>query len=427
VAKDLTAAPVQQALAGTTSRSDLRWTSKANSIAGIEQEIARMWSQVDLSIPSQEDGGGRHVSARTSVMNLVVITRRPEVAERSAATIQALTSRHPSRTLLVTSADPDGPAWIEARVEAHCVLPREDAPEVCAEMVSLTAGGEAGRHLAALVTPLVLHDLPVTVWWPNEPLFRSQPTLDLLSTADRLVVDGSSWNGDGLDRLRAMAELAATTGIAVSDFALDRQSRWREAIASIFDDPDFTPYLRYLRRIAVTYATHDETGAPGSTNLVKPVYHVAWLVSRLGLRVTSPLHFARVSATAAKRGRQAGGIARASVGAGLAATCSDGRGELSVVVRPVTSPAPAGTTLRVELLAERRGSELRADVTAEQETVRVRVWQDGVEALDRAFNAPRRNDVDLLAQAIEASGRDRIAADALAAAAALVGPPDTGA
>ena len=414
-------------LTTASGRSELRWTSKANSIAGIEQEIARMWSQVDLSVPSQEDGGERHVSARTSVMNLVVITRRPEVAERSAATIQALTSRHPSRTLLVTSADPDGPAWIEARVEAHCVLPREDAPEVCAEMVSLTAGGEAGRHLAALVTPLVLHDLPVTVWWPNEPLFRSPATLDLLTVADRLVVDGSSWNGDGLDRLRAMAELAATTGIAVSDFALDRQSRWREAIASIFDDPDFTPYLRYLRRIAVTYATHDETGAPGSTNLVKPVYHVAWLVSRLGLQVTSPLHFARGPATAAKRGRPTGGFAKASVGAGLAATCSDGRGELGVVVRPVTSPAPAGTTLRVELRAERRGSELRADVTAEQETVRVRVWQDGVEALDRDFNAPRRNDVDLLAQAIEASGRDRVAADALAAAAALVGPPDAGA
>jgi glucose-6-phosphate dehydrogenase assembly protein OpcA len=417
VAPDLTTVP---------GRSEVRWSSKAQSIAGIEQEIARMWSQVDLSVPSQ-DGGERHVSARTSVMNLVVITRRPEVAERSAATIQALTSRHPSRTLLVTSADPDGPAWIEARVEAHCVLPREDAPEVCAEMVSLTAGGEAGRHLAALVTPLVLHDLPVTVWWPNEPLFGSPATLDLLTVADRLVVDGSSWNGDGLDRLRAMAELAATTGIAVSDFALDRQSRWREAIASIFDDPDFTPYLRYLRRIAVTYATHDETGAPGSTNLVKPVYHVAWLVSRLGLRVTSPLHFARAPATATKRGRPTGAFAKASVGAGLAATCSDGRGELGVVVRPVTSPAPAGTTLRVELRAERRGSELRADVTAEQDTVRVRVWQDGVEALDRDFNAPRRNDVDLLAQAIEASGRDRVAADALVAAAALVAPPDTGA
>lgn len=404
---------------GPTGRAEIRWKSRADSIAGIEQELARMWSQVDLSVPGSEEAGARLVSARTSVMNLVVITRRPEVAERAVATIQALTGRHPSRTLLITSADPDGPAWLDARVEAHCVLPREDSPEICAEMVFLSAGGEAGRHLSALVTPLVVHDLPVTVWWPNEPLFRSQATLDLLAAADRLVVDGSSWNGDGLDRLRDLAELASTTGIAVSDFALDRQSRWREAIASIFDDPDFTPYLRSIRRIAVTYATHDDTGAPGSTNVVKPVYHVAWIASCLGLRVVKPLRPVAAPAGAAKRK-----AAKTQLARGLAAHLSDGRGDVAVVVRPVTSPAPAGTTLRVELLAERRSSELRADVTAEQDIVRVRVWQDGVEALDRAFNATRRTDVDLLAQAIEASGRNRIAANALAAAAALVGPPD---
>ena len=39
----------------------------------------------------------------------------------------------------------------------------------------------------------------------------------------------------------------------------------------------------------MTYATHDETGAPGTTNVVKPVYHVGWLASRLGMRVASPL------------------------------------------------------------------------------------------------------------------------------------------
>ncbi|HEU5203685.1 MAG TPA: glucose-6-phosphate dehydrogenase assembly protein OpcA [Candidatus Limnocylindrales bacterium] len=400
---------------GPAGRAEIRWTSRADSIAGIEQELARMWAQVDLSVPGGEEGGARLVSARTSVMNLVVITRRPEVAERAVATIQALTGRHPSRTLLITAADPDGPAWLDARVEAHCVLPREDSPEICAEMVILNAGGEAGRHLSALVTPLVVHDLPVTVWWPNEPLFRSQATLDLLAAADRLVVDGSSWNGDGLDRLRDLAELASTTGIAISDFALDRQSRWREAIASIFDDPDFMPYLRSIRRISVTYATHDETGAPGSTNVVKPVYHVAWIASCLGLRVVQALH-------AVSNPKRTG--SKNQMSRGLAATLSDGRAELGVVVRPVTSPMPAGTTLRVELLAERRSSELRADVTAEQDIVRVRVWQDGVEALDRSFNAARRTDVDLLAQAIEASGRNRIAARALAAAADLVGPPD---
>jgi hypothetical protein len=80
---------------------------------------------------------------------------------------------------------------------------------------------------------------------------------------------------------------------------------------------------------------------------------------------------------------------------------------------------PSGTTLRVELLAERRGSELRIDVTAEAETVHVLVWQDGVEVVDRRFRAARRTDVDLLAEVIETGRRDPVAIGALRLAAAL--------
>lgn len=345
---------------------------------------------------------------------------------RSAATIQALTGRHPSRTICVQSADPDGPSWVDARVEAHCILPREDAPETCAETIHLTAGGEAGRHLSAIVTPLIIHDLPTSVWWPGEPPFGSRPAQELMAAADRLIVDGSGWSGDGLARLGEIATLAQDQQLAVSDFALMRQSRWREAIASIFDDPEFLPYLRSIRRIAVTYATHDETGAPGSTNLVKPVYHVAWLASRLGLTVEQPLspvadkRAGGATDAAASRARS-GSLARPLVGRGHVATLTDGRSDVAVVVKPVVSQMPAGTTLRVELLAERRGSELRADVTAEAETVRVRVWQDGFEVLDRAFLAARRSDVVLLAEAIEAGLRDPVTVDTLRAAAALSG------
>jgi glucose-6-phosphate dehydrogenase assembly protein OpcA len=396
----------------------LRWSARAHSIAEIEQELARIWAKQDLTTEIEGEPA-RHIAARTSVMNLVVIARRPELAERGAATIQALTGRHPSRTIVVQSADPDGPSWLDARVEAHCVLPREDAPETCAETIHLTCGGEAGRHLSAIVTPLIVHDLPVTVWWPGEPPFSSRAAYDLLAGADRLVVDGSSWNGDGLERMREMAGLLDVTRLAISDFALIRQSRWREAIASIFDDPDFLPYLRSLRRIAVTYATHDESGAAGSTNIVKPIYHVAWLASRLGLSVVKPLA-AVAEKAGASRPKPAHG-AKPVVSRGMGAVLSDGRGEVSVVVRPVVSAMPAGTTLRVELLAERRGSELRADVTAQAEAVHVRVWQDGVEVLERRFLAARRGEVDLLAEAIEAGRREDIATGSLRAAAELTG------
>ena len=91
---------------------------------------------------------------------------------------------------------------------------------------------------------------------------QSEPAVDLLAIADRLVVDGSGWSGDGLDRLGELAAIVAAGRIAVFDFALARQSRWREAIASTFDHPDFLPFLRSIRRISVTYATHDELGRP---------------------------------------------------------------------------------------------------------------------------------------------------------------------
>lgn len=404
----------------------LRWTARAHSIAEIEAELARIWSTPDLTTQIEGEAA-RHVAARTSVMNLVVVARRPELAERCAATIQSLTGRHPSRTLVIQSADPDGPSWLDARIEAYCILPREDAPETCAETIHLTCGGESGRHLAAIATPLIIHDLPVTVWWPGEPPFTSRVAQDLLAAADRLVVDGSTWSGDGLARLRDMAALVGSTRLAISDFALVRQSRWREAIASTFDDPDLLPYLRSIRRIAVTYGTHDETETPGSTNLVKPVYHIGWLASRLGLSVVKPLTPAagrgRVAASST-RGRSST-RSRPTTGAGLLATLSDGRAKVAVVARPVVSPMPSGTTLRVELLAERRGSELRTDVTAEAESVRVRVWQDGIEVLDRRYRAARRTDVDLLAEAIESGQRDPVAVDALRAAAALAGDRPT--
>ncbi len=268
--------------------AQLRWASRASSIDGIERELSRIWAEPKLT--AEVDGVEiRHIAARTSVMNLVVIAQQAEDGQHGAAIIGQLTGRHPSRTLILSSADPDGPGWLDARITAQCMLPRADAPEICAETIYITAGGDTGRHLDAIVEPLLIHDLPVTVWWPGEARLESQQARDVLGSADRLVIDGASWHGDGLARLRELARVAAANRIAVFDFALARQSRWREAIASTFDMPDFLPYLRSLRRVAVTYSTHDESGQPGHANLIKPLYHVAWLASRLGMVVVKPL------------------------------------------------------------------------------------------------------------------------------------------
>jgi len=396
----------------------LRWSSRTHTLAGIEAELARIWSEAPLTAQGADGTPERRVAARTSVLNLVVVARQPELAERAAAVIRMLTGRHPSRTLIVSSADPDGPSWVDAHVQAHCVMPRADAVETCAEFIDLVAGGETGRHVAAIVAPLLVHDLPVTLWWPGDPPLGSRQVLDVLDMADRLVVDGASWSGDGIGRLRALVaivgdqELAGGT-LAVSDFAMLRQSRWREAIASCFDRPELQPFLNGLTEVTVRYGAHPGSG-PGGTNLIKPLYHVAWLASRLGLTVAAPLQSA-----APETGMR---TPDEDIGTPMVGQLRAGRRRIAVAVVPTKSSTPAGTTLTVELAARRRGETLEVIVSAEEEAVMVRTRLDGREFPVRRFMAPRRTEVELLAETIESVGRDRVAVAALRAAAELAGP-----
>jgi len=389
-------------MAAAPGRPVLRWSSRARSIDGVAKELGKIWTSVSLTTAGMDGDAERRVAARSSVMNLVVIAGRGEVGERAAAIVEGLTGRHPSRTLIVSPADPDGPSWIDAQVQAHCMLPSATAPETCSELVYLTCGGESGQHMAGIVAPLLIHDLPVTVWWPGEPRLDSTQTAELLEIADRVVVDGSSWSGEGLVRLVGMSRLPRKFQVDVCDFAMLRQARWREAIASTFDRPALLPCLLNIDRIDVCYSARD--GTPTMTNVVKPMYHVAWLASRLGMAVLTPMR------------------AGSEPWSGYTALLRLGRRRVPVTVRPVESSSPPGTTLAVEVQATRNRQELNIGVTASADGVAVQASFAGTTMPERIFFAPRLRESDLLALTIDAAGRDPIAGEVLAIASELIQP-----
>jgi glucose-6-phosphate dehydrogenase assembly protein OpcA len=395
-------AAVPLAQTSTPGRPVLRWSSRTKSIEGVAKELGKIWSSVALTTPGEEGDAERRVAARSSVMNLVVIAGRGEVGERAAAIVEGLTGRHPTRTLVVSPADPDGPSWLDAQVQAHCMLPSATAPETCSELVYVTCGGESGQHMAGIVAPLLIHDLPVTLWWPGEPHFESRSVKDWLTMADRVIVDGAGWSGDGLAGLVAMASLPERFQVEISDFALIRQARWREAIASTFDRPALLPCLTSIDRVEVCYSARD--GTPAMTNVVRPVYHVAWLASRLGMAVVSPIR------------------AGTEPWSGYSALLRHGRRRVPVAIRPVESSSPPGTTLAVEVHATRNRAELSIGVTASADGVAVQATFDGTSMPERMFFGPRLRESDLLAQTIDTAGRDPIAGEVLAKAAELVQP-----
>jgi hypothetical protein len=106
---------------------------------------------------------------------------------------------------------------------------------------------------------------------------------------------------------------------------------------------------------------------------------------------------------------------------GFEAVMGAARRRVEVRLVPLRSSMPAGSTLRVELIAERHGSALEVTVSGEAEAVHVEVRLAGQLVLHRPFAAPRRTEIELLAGAIESSNGGRLAADAIQAAGQMVG------
>jgi glucose-6-phosphate dehydrogenase assembly protein OpcA len=290
---------------------------------------------------------------------------------------------------------------LDARIEALSATTGAGRAETGAETIYVTARGDTGQHLASIIVPLLVHDLPVALWWPNDPPFGTHRADRLLPIADRLIVDGSAWSGHGLDLLAQMAAVAEERHLVVADWALLRQARWREALASVYDLPDLRPHLGAVRRIDVEYAAASAGDSAGTTNVVRPLYHVAWLASRLGMTVVNPI------------GRQKGGE--------RVATLRQKDHAVEVALRPVTSHLGPGSTVRVEIASRLRGAELVGSVAAGDRTVEVTVVDNGHERVRRSYVAPRLTDVDLLGRAVEEGAADPVSVHALAMASRLLG------
>lgn len=385
----------------------------ARSVPEIESQLGKLWARAAaaraeavarVAAPAgggTSDASGSHVAARTSVLNLVVLAGDEETAEQCAATIAATAGRHPSRSLILSAVDPDGPAGLEARIEGLSLAAAGGRAETGAETIRVAAHGETGRHLASIIWPLLVHDLPVALWWPADPDFGSHRAERLLPITDRLIVDGSAWSGNGLDILAQMAVAAEERRLVVADWALLRQARWREAVASVYDLPDLRPHLDAVRRIEVEYATARRGDPEGDTNVVRPLYHVAWLASRLGMTVVAPL-------SREDDGRRV-------------ATLRQGDHDVEVILRPAVSDLGPGSTVRVEIASGLRGVELIGRVSAGDSSVEVSILDNGRERVRRSYMGPRLTSVDLLGRAVEEGAPDPVAVQALAAASRLLG------
>ncbi len=395
-------------LVATDSQTS-RWQIRAHSIPECVTRLSQIWTsaaehaeEAHLDDESREAAlgdprlSGRldarksvRVRTRTSVLTLVVVAPRPETAERAMAAINALQQRHPSRAIVVSPGDFDGPSTTDAHIYAECKLSDRTGAEICTEQLYIKTGGELSQHLARVVQPLLIHDLPVVLWWPDDPSFGTKQFQQIAETCDRLLVDSGGFVEDGTRRLAGLAAVVSE-GIVVSDIGWLRLTLWRTLMAGLFDHPLLVRELDHIRSVRIDVAR------PGTLfRISKAAYFVGWLAAMLGWEVGRPLHRAGDPDDPAR------------------GTFRRGKREIHVEIRPVRATLDralrsAGSLVRVEVETTRTRSTVRARISRQQDHLLATADWNGAQVSRRAGMLEPFDETPFVAEALERPGLDRI-------------------
>jgi hypothetical protein len=198
------------------------WNGEDVRIADIDGALARLRAQASANAPSM----------RTSVMTHLAWVPE-DWLDPARAALSGMAERHPSRTVLLIPEADAGQNRVDATVALECYdVPGSDR-SVCSEVIELRLKGARAKAPASVVLPLLISDLPVFLRWRGTPPWRSPELEQLVDVVDRLVVDSTEWD----ELPHAYAHLAELfDGVAVSDIAWSRTSRWRRLLASLWPD-----------------------------------------------------------------------------------------------------------------------------------------------------------------------------------------------
>jgi glucose-6-phosphate dehydrogenase assembly protein OpcA len=157
------------------------------------------------------------------VLTLVIVTDEAAQYDAVRAANQAA-REHPCRILAVIARKPKADSRLDAEIRVG-----ESSP---GETIVLRMYGTLGQHADSVVAPLLVPDVPVVTWWPDEvPEVPAKHPLGAL--AQRRVTDSAAAESPH----EVLAGLAATYQPGDTDFGWTRSTPWRSLLAATLDQP----------------------------------------------------------------------------------------------------------------------------------------------------------------------------------------------
>lgn len=370
------------------------WGQPTPSVVALERELARV--RRERAAHARE-----HVAtiARAAVLNIVVIARREVHALRAAKTIATLAMRHPSRAIVVLG-DPreEGAPGIALHAQLPALGTKPGDAErgglVYNERILVRARGPVDDRLSSIIVPLLVPDLPIFVWWTETPAEDTPHFQELLSLANRLIVDSA----DFARPERSLTSLARTCVVerrcALTDLNWARLTPWRELLVQFFDVPAWRALLREIDGVRISFAV-DADGReihPSQALLL-----VGWLASRLGWRADDR-------------------IAPSEAGGHLFSLARDEGEPVHIRLRPrFESGMQEGDVsgIRIDASLGGRHTQFRIHRDGGRPYASATVTVDGALVSERIVPLPTADVVELLGEELTILAGDRVFEDAL--------------
>jgi glucose-6-phosphate dehydrogenase assembly protein OpcA len=210
-------------------------------IGKIDRALKQLW----------QDGEG--AATRASLINFAVYCEGQEMMAQTTDVISQITRDHACRAILI-GLDPNNTSTsVQAWILAHCHLGRAGSKQVCCEQITFQLGKDGLPLIPNIVFSHLDSDLPLYLWWRGE--FPAESEEHLWTWVDRLVFDSQSWPHitEQIKLLRTSIEPAGPR-MTLCDLNWTRSLYLRQAIAQIFDHPEFLGELEALQAVDIVHA-----------------------------------------------------------------------------------------------------------------------------------------------------------------------------
>lgn len=366
-------------------------------VEAIERALADLWKQT--AGHHQAVGDDAMLRARAAVL---MVYMHDESLPDTQQVISELASFHPCRALLM-AGDKNAPARdIELYVSSFCAGQKgSDSRNLCCEQITLTAQGGFVSELPSAAVPLLVPDLPVFLWWRDQPGAEERVFSQLCVAADRVVIDSADFKDPASD-FAALAQFIKRKGdeaVVLSDLNWARLTPWRSSLANFYDVGDYRSELDQITEVQISFVAETPKASPVSS---QALLIVGWLASRLEWRFT--------------------GVAEIQP-PGLAFHFEKNDRLIKINLTEVKRPAmKSGRLCEIELKCSRLPATFMVSRTEDGSHLSTHASLGARSYPGRLVPVGNWSAAQLLSREMEILGNDRIYEEAIAAAADMISP-----